>query len=42
MCDKAVLDTITKKVCVSAREVLGDKLEKVVLFGSYARGDFRV
>jgi len=40
MCDKAVLDTITKKVCASAKEVLGSKLEKVVLFGSYARGDY--
>jgi predicted nucleotidyltransferase len=40
MCDKAVLDTITKKVCISAREVLSNKLEKVVLFGSYARGDY--
>jgi len=40
MCDKAVLDTITKKVYASAKEVLGDKLEKAVLFGSYARGDY--
>jgi predicted nucleotidyltransferase len=41
MCDKTVLDTITKEVCASAKEVLGDKLEKIVLFGSYARGDYR-
>jgi len=40
MCSKTVLDTITKKVCASAKEVLGNKLEKVVLFGSYARGDY--
>jgi len=40
MCDKAVLTEITERVCAAAREVLGDKLEKVVLFGSYARGDY--
>ncbi|MDR0305226.1 MAG: nucleotidyltransferase domain-containing protein [Chitinispirillales bacterium] len=40
MCDKAVLDEITKRVCASAKEVLGEKLEKVVLFGSRARGDY--
>jgi len=40
MCDKAVLNLITDKVCAAAIEVLGDKLEKVILFGSYARGDY--
>ena len=40
MCDKAVLDEITSRVCAAAKEVLGDKLRKVVLFGSYARGDY--
>jgi len=40
MCDKAVLNEITSRVCAAAVEVLGDKLEKVVLFGSYARGDY--
>jgi len=40
MCSKAVLDEITERVCAAAKEVLGEKLEKVVLFGSYARGDF--
>jgi predicted nucleotidyltransferase len=40
MCDKAVLDEVTARVCAAAREVLGDKLEKVILYGSYARGDF--
>jgi predicted nucleotidyltransferase len=39
-CSKAVLNEITKKVCVAAKEVLGENLEKVVLFGSYARGDY--
>ena len=40
MCDKAVLNLITDKVCAAAKEVLGGKLEKVILFGSYARGDY--
>ena len=40
MCDKAALNLITEKVCAAAIEVLGDKLEKVILFGSYARGDY--
>jgi uncharacterized protein len=40
MCDKSVLDEITSRVCAAAKEVLGGKLEKVILFGSYARGDY--
>jgi predicted nucleotidyltransferase len=40
LCDKAVLDEITKRVCAAAQKVLGDKLRKVVLYGSYARGDY--
>jgi hypothetical protein len=31
MCDKAVLDEVTKRVCAAAKQVLGDKLEKVIL-----------
>jgi predicted nucleotidyltransferase len=41
MCDKDTLNLIIEKVCAAAKEVLGDRLEKVVLFGSYARGDYR-
>jgi len=40
MCSKDVLDTITGRVCAAAKEVLGDKLEKILLYGSYARGDY--
>jgi len=40
LCDKAVLDEVTKRVCAAAKEVLGDKLRKVLLYGSYARGDY--
>jgi predicted nucleotidyltransferase len=34
------MNLVTEKVCAAAKEVLGDKLEKVILFGSYARGDY--
>jgi len=40
MCTKAVLNKITEKVCAAAKETLGGKLEKVLLYGSYARGDY--
>jgi len=40
VCSKAVLNEITERVCAAAKETLGEKLEKVVLFGSYARGDY--
>jgi predicted nucleotidyltransferase len=40
ICSKYVLDEITKRVCAAAKEVLGDKLKKVILYGSYARGDY--
>jgi len=33
------LTSITQKVFHAAKNTLGDKLEKVILFGSYARGD---
>jgi predicted nucleotidyltransferase len=40
MCDKSALNEIKEAAYRAAKEVLGDKLEKVSLFGSYARGDF--
>ncbi|GBU23242.1 hypothetical protein R80B4_03159 [Fibrobacteres bacterium R8-0-B4] len=40
LCDKAVLDEVTSRVCAAAKEVLGEKLKKVLLYGSYARGDY--
>ena len=40
MCDQSVLNEITSKVTQTARDNLGDKLDKVILYGSYARGDF--
>ena len=40
MCNASVLNTVTSKVVEAARESLGDKLDKVILYGSYARGDY--
>jgi predicted nucleotidyltransferase len=34
------LDAITRDVVRAAQEILGNKLEKVLLYGSYARGDY--
>jgi len=34
------IDAITQRVVHAAKEVLGERLDKVILFGSYARGDF--
>ena len=39
MCDQLTLDEITTKVVQAAKEVFGEKLEQVILYGSYARGD---
>lgn len=38
MCTKAVLNNITASVCAAALELFGDKLNSVILYGSYARG----
>ena len=40
MCSETVLHEITSQVVKAAREILGEKLDKVILYGSYARGDF--
>lgn len=37
---KQDLEKLKNEVEVSAKELLGEKLLKVVLYGSYARGDF--
>jgi len=39
MCSQTVLNEITSKVVQAARDSLGGKLDKVILYGSYARGD---
>ncbi len=40
MCSQSVLETITTKIVQAARDSLGDKLDKVILYGSYARRDY--
>jgi len=40
MCSQSILNEITNKVVRAARECLGDKLDRVILYGSYARGDY--
>ena len=39
MCDQATLNQITDRVLKAVKENFGDKLDKVILYGSYARGD---
>jgi predicted nucleotidyltransferase len=34
------INAVTQKVLHAAKDTLGDRLDKVILFGSYARGDF--
>lgn len=40
MCTQPVLNMITGKIVDEMKNSLSDKLDKVILFGSYARGDF--
>jgi len=40
MFSEATLNLITAKVVQAAKESLGDKLDRVILYGSYARGDY--
>ena len=39
MCSQTMVNEISEKVVKAAKESLGDKLDKVILYGSYARGD---
>ncbi|MCL1820420.1 MAG: nucleotidyltransferase domain-containing protein [Oscillospiraceae bacterium] len=34
------VNEVIKKVIKAAQDTLGDRLDRVILFGSYARGDF--
>ena len=40
MCSQKVLSTITNQIIDAAKGLLGEKLDKVILYGSYARGDY--
>lgn len=41
MDDQAISDPILRRLRTALAEAYGDRLERVVLFGSRARGDFR-
>ncbi len=40
MCTKSELNDILEAFSKSSRKHFGDELEEIILFGSYARGDF--
>ena len=40
MCDKLLLNELISKLTAYAKELFGDKLRHVILYGSYARGDY--
>lgn len=40
MCTQSQLDEILQKVANGSKDIFGSKLNSVILFGSYARGDF--
>lgn len=40
MCSRHELDIILKKIAETYRAVYGENLVKVMMYGSYARGDF--
>ncbi|MCD8378975.1 MAG: nucleotidyltransferase domain-containing protein [Lachnospiraceae bacterium] len=41
MCTQNELDTILGEMTKSYRSTYGNKISKIVLYGSYARGDYR-
>ncbi|HZJ83280.1 MAG TPA: nucleotidyltransferase domain-containing protein [Clostridia bacterium] len=34
------LDRITREIAINIKDVLGEKLQKIILYGSYSRGDY--
>lgn len=40
MCSKSQLDLILNSVASKANEIFAQKLDSVILYGSYARGDY--
>jgi predicted nucleotidyltransferase len=40
MCDKKQLDEIMEKMLASSEAIFGEALRSVILYGSYARGDY--
>jgi uncharacterized protein len=37
---KSIINSITTEIAGKAREIFGNALEQVILYGSYARGDY--
>ncbi len=40
MCSKSELQAVTQSVIQATEDLLADKIYKIILYGSYARGDF--
>ena len=40
MCSQSQLNEILQKVSLKSKEIFGSLLDSVILFGSYARGDY--
>ncbi|MBO5452973.1 MAG: nucleotidyltransferase domain-containing protein [Clostridia bacterium] len=40
MCNRSTLDILLKEAYTGLKEIFGEKLESVILYGSYARGDY--
>lgn len=40
MCSKSELQIVTQSIIQAAVELLAEKIYKIILYGSYARGDF--
>ncbi|MBE6774170.1 MAG: nucleotidyltransferase domain-containing protein [Ruminococcaceae bacterium] len=40
MCTKNQIDEILLKIATESKNIFGEALDSVILFGSYARGDF--
>jgi len=39
MCSRSLLNSLLEKLTAKSKEVFGEKLRYVILYGSYARGD---
>lgn len=40
MCSRNTLDVLLKETHTGLRKIFGEKLDRVILYGSYARGDY--
>ena len=40
MCNRNTLDVLLKETYAELRKIFGEKLDSVILYGSYARGDY--